>query len=467
MKSTTLLLFTVLLFLSIERITSRNEEEREGSNIRFRNDDATTVVASRKLGIGGITQPPSTLVPIDPGVSAACNGNGNKYSISEREVLSFYGNVPACNCFDCYSGENCQIKGDINECEVDAGNSQLDITKSVLPFEPQMSFSNQYRMKYQSFREMNNSTEIKDTVFRSIKDLHRAANNVKFDDHQLLIGLGAHQLIQAAMYALSPNRTITTNFYCAPPYWGKFPKIVNAYDPANVFVGDYEKAMEVMSRDEDIIDLITSPSNPGNTLAGEQQLLGLPKEKQIWDLVYYWPSSYANKSAIVPLDENIMIFSLSKLAGYAGHRFGWAWVKDPNVVERMNDYLSVSTQSYPASELIFGTRVIQTILGQDDFFGKVQDGLMERCKAIEKIFKDGGDKFQIESPCGNMYVLVKCTELDTNESCQEIYFEPIKLNVTDGKSTGIGDNYVRIAIGYEQSRINLILEKLKLLPRSE
>ena len=84
---------------------------------------------------------------------------------------------------------------------------------------------------------------------------------------------------------------------------------------------------------------------------------------------------------------------------------------DPVAAERVKEYLAITTQAYPAAELVYSTTIIQQILNsvgtENDFFVEIQDQLMGRCKAIRSIFKDGGDKFKIKSPCGNMYILVK------------------------------------------------------------
>jgi len=404
--------------------------------------------------------------PVGLTVSTPCNGNGNKFVLSESQVLGFYGMEPKCDCFDCYTGENCEIKEDIKTCHVEADSVELDIVKSVLPMEP-ISFSNQFRIDYQSFKEIYNTTDFTYAVSQSIKDLHTAAGNVDFEGHTLIIGMGAHQLIQAAIFGLSPDRSVTTNVYAAPPYWSKFQRMINSYQPAYNFVNNYDDATDIMSKGEHIVDLITSPSNSGNLLAADQQLIDVPSSQQIWDLVYYWPSSFADKSKIVPLSEDIMIFSLAKLAGYSGHRFGWAWVKDKEVADAMSNYLSISTQSFPAAELVYGTTVIQMILDslgtEMDFFKKIQEELMGRCKQMRKIFTDDGDKFKIKSPCGNMYILIKCMDVAPDESCKEKYFDPIALDVNGGVEMGVTDNYIRIAIGYDQSHFDLILEKLAMI----
>ena len=203
------------------------------------------------------------------------------------------------------------------------------------------------------------------------------------------------------------------------------------------------------------------------------------------------------------------------------------YIIDPVAAERVKEYLAITTQAYPAAELVYSTTIIQQILNslgtEDDFFVGIQDQLMGRCKAIRSIFKDGGDKFKIKSPCGNMYILVKwyvqvvvfffgnsssipfrrtishlivvavvavakyfsirccnrsmiyiiyiniiyiyivSTEVVDGESCKEKYFDPINLSVSDGESMGINNSYIRIAFGYDQPHFDVILEKLQML----
>ncbi|CDP11448.1 unnamed protein product [Coffea canephora] len=62
--------------------------------------------------------------------------------------------------------------------------------------------------------------------------------------------------------------------------------------------------------------------------------------KQIHDLAYYWPHYTAIPS---PMDEDLMIFTFSKLTDHAGSRFWWAIVKDRVVYERMVNYVDLNT----------------------------------------------------------------------------------------------------------------------------
>lgn len=67
-----------------------------------------------------------------------------------------------------------------------------------------------------------------------------------------------------------------------------------------------------------LIELVTSPNNPDGQL--KKSVLHGPNVKAIYDRVYYWPHFTAIDSA--PADEEVMLFSLSKLTGHAGSRFG-------------------------------------------------------------------------------------------------------------------------------------------------
>lgn len=65
------------------------------------------------------------------------------------------------------------------------------------------------------------------------------------------------------------------------------------------------------------IELVTSPNNPDGQL--KKAVLQGPPAKTIHDFAYYWPH-YTPIPALA--DENLMIFTLSKLTGHGGSRFG-------------------------------------------------------------------------------------------------------------------------------------------------
>lgn len=65
------------------------------------------------------------------------------------------------------------------------------------------------------------------------------------------------------------------------------------------------------------IEFITSPNNPDGQL--KKAVLQGSSVKTIHDHAYYWPHFTAIPA---PADEDLVIFTISKLTGHAGSRFG-------------------------------------------------------------------------------------------------------------------------------------------------
>jgi len=398
-----------------------------------------------------------------------CSGNGNRYDLEEMDEMAFFGLSPRCHCFSCYEGDNCETLMPMDQCTEDASGVDLGMTKEVIHF-PELRITSSYRLDYESWKTIAANDESKPMDYilhKTLTELHKAVGNVKTDGYTLVIGLGSHQLLQAANHALSKNIDQSASVYAQVPYWSKFPRMTNEFAPRTVWVD--KAGAEAAEETDSLIEIIVSPSNPANLLHTEQEPIMAPKERQVWDLVYYWPSSFADAEALKLLEEDIMIFSLSKLAGYAAHRFAWAWVSDPVVAEDMANYISTTTQAYPANEMLYSINVLQGILKsvgtENDFFKLVQKELMSRCNQIEEVFADGGGRFKVAVPCGNMYMLVEC-----DGECKP-YFDAVGLEVSDGASMGFtgetATNTVRLCYGYEASRFDVILKKLRMLPHND
>ncbi|GAU46703.1 hypothetical protein TSUD_287920 [Trifolium subterraneum] len=66
-----------------------------------------------------------------------------------------------------------------------------------------------------------------------------------------------------------------------------------------------------------LIELVTSPNNPDGQL--KKVVFQGQNVKTIHDLAYYWPHY---TPILQPVDEDLMIFTLSKFTGHGGSRFG-------------------------------------------------------------------------------------------------------------------------------------------------
>lgn len=83
------------------------------------------------------------------------------------------------------------------------------------------------------------------------------------------------------------------------------------------FEGD-TTSLQNISDAGNVIEFVTSPNNPDGKLT--KAVLQGPNSSAIYDRVYYWPHFTAIPTAA---NDDLMIFSLSKLTGHAGTRFGY------------------------------------------------------------------------------------------------------------------------------------------------
>ncbi|KAL2453719.1 Tryptophan aminotransferase-related protein 3 [Abeliophyllum distichum] len=82
----------------------------------------------------------------------------------------------------------------------------------------------------------------------------------------------------------------------------------------------------------------------------------------IYDHAYYWPHFSA-----IPAQANgdIMIFTISKLTGHAGSRFGWALVKDKDVYLNMLKYMQLVEMGVSRDTQLRALQLLKVVLEGD------------------------------------------------------------------------------------------------------
>ncbi|KAM0920749.1 hypothetical protein ACQ4PT_007314 [Festuca glaucescens] len=170
---------------------------------------------------------------------------------------------------------------------------------------------------------------------REVRRLHRLVGNAAVDDgYHLVVGTGATQLFQAAMYALSPAGADRPVGVVSPaPYYSSYPPQTDL-----LLSGYYRWAGDANALDggnDGHIELVCSPNNPDGAIR-EAVLSG----KAIHDLVYYWPQYTPITGAAA---HDIMLFTVSKITGHAGTRLGWALVRDRDVAKKMVYFVDRAT----------------------------------------------------------------------------------------------------------------------------
>uniref|UniRef100_A0A2N9IMS8 Alliinase C-terminal domain-containing protein n=1 Tax=Fagus sylvatica TaxID=28930 RepID=A0A2N9IMS8_FAGSY len=270
--------------------------------------------------------------------SISCSGHGRAF----LDGLVVNGK-PICECNACFAGPDCSDF--LPECVVDADSGDPTFLE---PFWEQHAASSAivvagwHRMSY----EFNDGSLISEELKTHIRQVHALVGNAVTDGRFIIFGAGATQLLNAAVHALSPKGAASpAKVVASTPYYPVYKEQTEFLKSE-----DYEFSGDTLlwkmsgldssshSQSQNIVEFVTSPNNPDGEL--KKAVVGGPFVKTIHDLAYYWPHFTAIPA---PADEDLMIFTLSKLTGHAGSRFGWAIIKDEVVYQRMLTYMSLST----------------------------------------------------------------------------------------------------------------------------
>ncbi|KAJ4828642.1 Tryptophan aminotransferase- protein 2 [Turnera subulata] len=175
---------------------------------------------------------------------------------------------------------------------------------------------------------------------REVLRLHSIVGNAVTEDRHIVVGIGSTQLVQAALYALSPqDAQEPISVVSAAPYYSAYPALVDCLKSGiHKWAGDAAK----FNKEGPFIELITSPNNPDGYNRGSA--VNRTGGKLVHDLEYYWPQYAAISS---PADHEIMLFTVSKSTGHAGMRIG---INLLDRDENFNLFLErVSTMDLPQS----------------------------------------------------------------------------------------------------------------------
>ncbi|KAK4710150.1 hypothetical protein R3W88_004663 [Solanum pinnatisectum] len=167
----------------------------------------------------------------------------------------------------------------------------------------------------------------------------------------ILFGVGSTQLLNAAVYSLShhtPYSLPTKVVASAPPYYPVYKSQTELLDSNKYkFSGDTSswKNKTRSTSTTNFMEFVTCPNNPDGHF-----------NKAVL-LTIGWPHYTAIPS---PMDEDLMLFTLPKLTGHAGSRFGWAIVKDKDVYDRMVEYIDLNTYGDRREMFQFAHTIMKT-----------------------------------------------------------------------------------------------------------
>ncbi|KAG5525340.1 hypothetical protein RHGRI_031871 [Rhododendron griersonianum] len=320
--------------------------------------------------------------------SELCSGHGRAY----LDGLLVDGK-PVCECNTCFGGPDCSQFSPDCPADVDSGNPLF-----LEPFWMQnaasgaLLVSGWHRMSY----SYDDDSNISEELVKHVRKLHSIVGNAITEGRFIVFGTGSTQLLNAAVHSLALTNSssragvVTTKpFYPVNPLLDlRFFLFFNSvtmiaimvenlireakrtqigYEVSELesissltkqynnmantqayksqtdffrsldynFVGDTSLFKNATDGNANFIEFVTSPNNPDGLL--KKAVLEGPHAKAINDHAYFWPHYTAIPA---PADEDVMIFTLSKLTGHAGSRFGWALIKDEAVYQAMSAYAS-------------------------------------------------------------------------------------------------------------------------------
>ncbi|KAM1686362.1 hypothetical protein FF1_034194 [Malus domestica] len=398
----------------------------------------------------------------------SCSGHGRAY----LDGLVLDGKEPVCECNSCYGGPDCSEFTTDCAANADSGNPYF-----LEPFWMQHAAKSAilvagwHRMGYTYPDDSFISTQLE----ASIHKLHAVVGNAVTEGKYFVFGAGSTQLLNAAVYALAPeNSSSSASVVASIPYYKLYETQTELFRSLDYrFEGDVSSLKNISDADH-VIEFVTSPNNPDGKL--NKAVLHGPNFSAIYDRVYYWPHFTAIPTSA---DYDLMIFSLSKLTGHAGSRFGWAVIKNESVYQRMAEYMSTSSMGVSRDAQLRALKLIDVVLetGGREIFEFGYNTMKDRWEkltntlsvsnrfSLQKIAPQYCTYFQKIRGPSPAYAWVKC-EREEDEDCYKV-MEEAKVNGRSGSDFAAETRYVRLSLIRSQDDFDVLIQRLSELVLEE
>ncbi|XP_049403727.1 L-tryptophan--pyruvate aminotransferase 1-like [Solanum stenotomum] len=302
-----------------------------------------------------------------------------------------------------------------------------------------------------------------------IKRLHNVVENAIVDDYYIVVGTGSSQLMQAALYALSPTDQLEPiSVVSATPFYSSYPEVTDFVKSGlHKWAGD----ARTFEKNGPFIEFITSPNNPDGVV--REPVVNGNQGKLIYDLAYYWPQYTAITS---PANHDVMLFTISKCTGHAGSRIGWALVKDKEVAKKMTKFIEISTIGVSKEAQLRAAKILEVVSDScldpkmENFFEYSQSLMSDRWKRLRQVVI-ANDFFVLqkypfqyclftkdfcESHPAFAWLICKGGE---EEDCQKLLKEH-KIQTRSGRRFGSDLRNVRISMLSRDEDFNIFLKRL-------
>ncbi|KAF3775583.1 Tryptophan aminotransferase-related protein 4 [Nymphaea thermarum] len=405
--------------------------------------------------------------------TVSCSGHGRAFLDGD---LSEDGSL-VCDCNSCYAGADCSEFLPDCPAEVNSGDPLF-----LEPFwmkkrgSSAIMLTGWHRMSYSFGHGSGKSARLE----RAIRELHKVVGNAVTDGRFIVFGHGSTQLFTAAVHALScspPSHASPAKVVSAVPYYGAYQLQTDLFKSGNFeWQGDaYSWKINRSSvPNTRFVEFVTSPNNPDAQL--NRAVLKGPNTSTIHDHAYYWPHFTAIRE---PADDNVMLFTMSKLTGHAGSRLGWAIVKDKGVFQRMMDYVNLNTLSVSHDSLLRALKLLNVALEKNgsEIFRFGYETMRSRWLRLERSVSRS-ERFSLQrlsphyckyfqrvSGPSPAYAWVRC-EREEDRDCAAVMTEAGIIGRA-GIVFGADPRYVRLSLLRAQDNFDLLEHKLQALVAQE
>ncbi|KAK7315307.1 hypothetical protein VNO77_33847 [Canavalia gladiata] len=394
-----------------------------------------------------------------------CSGHGRVF----LDGLILNGHEPLCECHACYGGSDCS--NFLSNCSADAGSGDplfLEPYWMKHAASSAVLVSGWHRMSY----TYSDGSYISELLVKYIEKVHDVVGNAVTEGRYIIFGGGVTQLINAALYALSSNSSMSpAKVVTTAPYFPMYRTQTQLFNSRDfTYGGDTSSWKNISDGDTRFIEFVTSPNNPDGKL--KKGVLHGRNIKTIYDYAYYWPHFTAIPS---PADEDLMLFTISKLTGHAGSRFGWAIIKDEEVYEKMLTFMRLNTMGVSREAQLRALKLLDVVLEGDgrEIFQFTYTTMRDRWIRLKEIIsKSKHFSLQKLSPqyCtffertrdpSPAYAWLKC-EREEDKNCYEI-LEAAGIIGRQGSVFSADNRYVRLSLIRSQDDFEILINKLRNL----
>lgn len=281
----------------------------------------------------------------------------------------------------------------------------------------------------------------------------------------LVFGLGATQVLHAAMYAISikhsqkklHKRLITPLYFTSQkPSYLDSRLLIDSFSEFNLRWIEFEDAHRI--EDENLVEMITSPNNPNGQLLKK----ATTAHYNIHDRVNLWPFLLGTADCDETLEKDeISVFSLAKIFSFSGSRVGYAFVNDEEIANYMSYFIIRETHGVCADGQMRCLTALKYLIDNDKtklYIKWVNKEFKQRWELISKAFAK--TKMTLLNSNGpNLWI-------KTPGNAERYLKENYHIEGTYGSEYGASDEYARLNMQCSRKEFSELIWRLQNIKRT-